>query len=122
MAGGVSASDMLDPSANLMSDLQDQINMLPMDLDLNDPNLDVSLSNVPFADPSAFGNNPNSMSLAPPNHQQHDDGQPHANNMSAIGAGPLPTGFGMGPPSNGANAHFPCHEEDLVSNETDHDQ
>lgn len=103
MAGGVSASDMLDPSANLMSDLQDQINMLPMDLDLNDPNLDVSLSNVPFADPSAFGNNPDSMSLAPPNHQQHDDGQPHANNMSAIGAGPLPTGFGMGPPSNGGN-------------------
>ncbi|CAD0106400.1 unnamed protein product [Aureobasidium uvarum] len=103
MAGVGSASDhLLDPSANLMSDLHDQINMLPMDLDLNDPNLDVSLSNVPFADPGAFGNNLSSMSFAQQSHHHHDDGQSQSN-MSGIGAGPLPTGFGMGPPSNGGN-------------------
>ncbi|KAG9882516.1 hypothetical protein KCU94_g19301, partial [Aureobasidium melanogenum] len=80
MAGAVSAPEhLLDPSANLMSDLQDQINMLPMDLDLNDPNLDVSLSNVPFADPGAFGNNLNSMSFAAQSQHHHDDGQSQSN-------------------------------------------
>lgn len=68
--------------------------MLPMDLDLTDANLDASLD--ASYDPTVY----DPMVLAGPQDNMH---QQHQGNMSGIGAGPLPTGFGMAPPNNNGN-------------------
>jgi len=86
-------SDMLDPSADLMAGLDGD--MLPMDLDLDPEMADQTLDSLASMHPPL----PHSKS----NHQNGDGysvNDDATNNMSGAGAGPLPTGFGMGPPAS----------------------
>lgn len=83
-------SDLMDPSAHMLSGMDD---MLPMDLDL-DPSLD----------PQTF--DPMSMVTADNNGNSYAGGDGSlmdsntANPPSGVGAGPLPTGYGVNPPAN----------------------
>lgn len=78
---------MMDPSANMMSGLD--VDMLPMDLDLD-----------PALDPQSF----DPMSMGAQDNGNYGDGsliddQTTGNPSSGVGAGPLPTGFGITPPA-----------------------
>ncbi len=92
MVGGMSLPDMLDDGTNLLAGLD--AGMLPMDLGFDPNNL-------------GDGMNMGAMSMPISLTHQHSNGsdandfmgQDDGNNLSGVGAGPLPTGFGMGPPA-----------------------
>ncbi|KAJ9629494.1 white collar 2 type of transcription factor [Taxawa tesnikishii (nom. ined.)] len=82
-------SDLLvDQGSNLMSGYD--ANFLPMDLDL-DPRL---------ADPQSYNNPMGSASNAPQDSSNSFADGSSNTNMSGVGAGPPPTGFGAAPPAN----------------------
>lgn len=93
MVGAMTMPDMLHDGADLMAGLDGD--MMPMDLDF-----DASLTDANFDQmtgmPSMPHHNSNDESTSPAELMGQDDGT-HA---SGVGAGPLPTGFGMGPPAS----------------------
>lgn len=89
MGDAASMSDLLvDQGSNLMSGYD--ANFLPMDLDL-DPRL---------ADPQSYNNPMGSASNAPQDSSNSFADGSSNTNMSGVGAGPPPTGFGAAPPAN----------------------
>ncbi|KAG8630156.1 hypothetical protein KVT40_001775 [Elsinoe batatas] len=92
MVGGMTMPDMLHDGADLMAGLDGD--MMPMDLDfdtsLTDANFD-QLTGMPSMPQQNSNETNNSTELM---------GQDDGNLASGVGAGPLPTGFGMGPPAS----------------------